>query len=147
MLVAVKTPVAATTAGVHALPTQASHGKIPVTAAATAQLNHVASVAHPATNSHARRETNNNARIHAAPVSTWGTSATTLTNASPPAMYQQAFHHQACLRAALVVAEAVTVAVVAVETSVVGVHAQAVAVAAGATRAAGFGADLHINRR
>lgn len=139
-MLAVKTPVVATTAEVHAPPIQASHGKIPATEAVTAQLNRVANVAHPATNSHARRETNNNARTHAAPALTWATSATTLTNASPPAMYQQAFHHQARLYAALVVAEAAIVAVVAVETSVAVVHAQAAAVAA-------FGADLHVNQR
>ena len=145
MVAVKKTLVVATTAGVHAPPTQASHGKIPVMAAVTVLLNRAASVALTVTNSHARREKNNNARIHAAPVSTWETSAMTLTSASPPAMYQLAFHPQACQHAALVVAEAAIVAAVAVETSAEVVHAQAVAV--GATRAAAFGADLHINHR
>ena len=145
MVAVQKTLVVATTAGVHAPPTQASHGKIPVMAAVTVLLNRAASVALTVTNSHARREKNNNARIHAAPVSTWGTSAMTLTNASPPVMYRLGFHLQACQHAGLVVAEAVIVA--AVETSVEVVHAQAVAVAVGGTRAAAFSADLQTNRR
>lgn len=130
----------AITVAAHVPPIRASQGKILVTAVAMAQLNHAASVAHPATNSHARHVRNNNGKTRAAPVLTWETNATTSTSVSPPVMYQRAFHHQACQRVAVAVVEAATVAVAAA-------HAQVVAVAVGVIRAAGFGADLHINHR
>lgn len=136
----------ATTAVAHAPPIPASHGKIPVTAAAMVRLNHAASAAHKpharyARSTRANRVTTCNGKTHAAPVLTSArTNATISTNASPPAMCLRAFHHQACQRAAAVVAEVAIVAVVAAAA-----HAQVVAV--GATPVAGFGADLHIHLR
>ena len=110
------------------------------------QRSHVASAAHKRL---ARRATKYNAKTHAVPALTWVINETTSTNANPPAMCQQAFHHLACPRAALAaVAEAATVAVavaVVAETSVAAARARAAAVAA--TRAAAFGVDLQINLR
>ena len=148
MLAAVKTAVA-TTAVVHAPPTRVSHDKIRVTARAMVPamaVRHAANAAHQphalhATISHANRVMKCSARTHAAPVLTWASSATTSTNASRPAMCQQAFHRLARPRVAqAVVGEAaIAAAVEAAETSVAAAHAPAVA--AGATLAAGFGAN------
>ena len=145
MLAAVK--AAATTAVAHAPPILASQGKILVTAQVTAPVmvaRHVANAAHKphaqrAMTSHASRVMKCSARTHAAPVLTWASSATTSTNVSPPAMYQQASHHPVCLRAAVAVAAGVAIAAVVVATSVAAARAQVGAVV-GATRVAGFGA-------
>ena len=134
---------AATTAVAHAHPTLASQGRTQVTAMSVASraVNNVAHKphAHHGTNSPARREMKYNARTHAAPALTWVSSATTLTNASPPVMCQRAFHLQVCQHAAAV-AEAAIVAVAAETSAVAAVRAQVAAVAV-ATPAAGFGAD------
>ena len=142
----------------RAQPIRASHGQIQVTAitaitAVAASVAHKARARYAMTSNRAHRVTKFSARTHAARVLTWASSATTLTNASQPAMCQQAFHHQACQRAAAVVEEAVTVvlvveaiaavvaaAVAAVVTGAAVVRVQ-VAAAVGATRAVGFNAS------
>lgn len=102
------------------------------------QLNHVASVAHRVATSHARPARNNNDKTHAARVSIWAkTNAMTSTIVSPPAMCRQAFHHQACQRAALVVAEVAIVEVAAA----VAAHVQVGALEAVVILAAGSGAN------
>ena len=131
---------AATTAVDRAPLTQANRVKTPVTAMVLAML----AVRHDAHKPHARREKNSNARTHVARASTQVTiSATILTIASQPAMFQQAFPHLACLHgvATAEVEGAEIVAAPEVET-LVAAHEQAVAVAvAGEILAAGFGAD------
>lgn len=137
---------AATTAVAHVPQTLASQGRTQGTATAVASraANNVAHKphAHHGTKCLVRREMKYNAKTHAAPALTWVSSATTLTNASPPVMCQRAFHHQVCQHAAaVVVAGAAIVAVaVAAETSAAVVRALAAAVAV-VTPAAGFGAD------
>lgn len=84
----------------------------------------------------------NSAKTHVARALTPAqTSATTLTNASLPAMSRQAFRHLACLPGAAAGVVVVVIAVVGVaETSVVAVHVPA-AVAAGAILVVGLGVD------
>lgn len=133
-------------AAVHAPPTPASRGKTRATQMAVATTAVAMSDAHKrharrAMNKRASRVMKYSAKTHAAPVLTWASSATTSTNASRPAMCQQAFHRLARPRVAqAVVGEAaIAAAVEAAETSVAAAHAPAVA--AGATLAAGFGAN------
>lgn len=154
-----KTPVvvAQTTAAAHAHPTQASHGKTLATATAAAQRVAISAGHKPrarqGTTSHASRAMKCSARTHAAPVLTWATSATTLTNVNRPATYRPDSPHPACPRAAAVVvavAEAAIVVVVVVAAAAVGIAAAGPvtgvvardrAAVAEATRAAGFNAD------
>ena len=117
--------------------TQVSRARTPVTdslQASRAQLTHCANVMH----NHHESMVNSSARTHAAHALIHAqTSATTLTNASLPAMCPPAFHHLACLPAVAAVAAAVIVAVM------VAVHAQAVvaAVVTGVILAAALGAN------
>ena len=152
--VAVTTAVtaAATSAVAHVLPTQASHDKTQVTALVMAKVmapRHAASAAHKrrarrVTASHACRAMKSSAKTHAVRVLTWATSPITSTNASPPVMYQQAFRHRACPRAAVVVADGVVIVAVAVAVAVAETLAAAahdLAAVAVVILAAVFGAD------
>ena len=154
---------AAISAVAHVPPTLVSHDKTPVTVLALVTVpRHAVSAAHKrrahrATISmkanRAFRAMKCSARTHAARAWTWVTSLTILTNANPPAMCRQAFHHQACPRAAaVVVAEVATVAVVVVVVVIAAVEAAAETGAAvalaqvaeaevAATPVAGFSAD------
>jgi len=147
---------AATMAAAHAHPILDNPGRTMVMAQVTAQVvtpemaaHHAGSVisqarAHHATiltiASHASRVMKYSARTHAAHALTWASSATILTIASPPAMCQQAFHHQVCRHAVVVVAGVAIAAggAVAVTSAEAG-RARAVVVAV--TRAVDFGAD------
>ena len=146
-MLAVAITAEATTAVAHAPPTQVSQGKTQVTVAVVA--NRAASVApkahaHHTAISHVCRATKYNAKTHAAPALTWANSAMTLTNASQPAMCQQASHHLACPRAAVVVAEAVTV--VATEVAVAAVAETSAEGVAVAIQAVGLVAGLGANQ-
>ena len=153
-VIAVKTPAAAVTTAVdHEPPTLGSQDKVQTLAKAT-EARHVASAAHKphahsviismkvSRASRASRVMKYSARTHAARGLTWASSATTLTNANPPAMCLQAFRHPACQRAALAAVAGVATAAVAVAAAVIlEVAVRALAVVAGVTRAAGFGVD------
>lgn len=141
---AVVTTAAATLGVARAQPTLASPVPLQVTATAiTAATSHAASVARRArahqgtTSNQEHRATKSSARTHAVRVSTWASNATTLTNASQPAMCLPAsrhpvFHRGVTGAATAVVAVVVAVAIAAEAVAVVTVAAvEAVAVAIG----------------
>ena len=133
--------VVADSAEALALRTQVS--RVKTLAMDNRQSSH-ALLTHRASAMHRHRESmeSNSVRIHVARALTHAqTSATTLTNASLPAMSLQAFLHLACLPEAAAEVAAAAIAVVgAAGISVAAVHVQ-VAVAAGVILVAGSGVN------